>query len=198
MTGAGRSTLADRAAQSFAAYRAGDQDAMASLVELLTPIMWHTARGQGLDAAAAEDVVQTAWLRLYEHAASIADAQSVLKWLVTTTRREAWAVSREGRRTDLVGDQTPDAADRPVAADETPVEAVLRAEQQRTLWRHLRQLPQRCQSLLRVIALAERPDYASLADALGMPVGSIGPTRGRCLAKLRLALEGDPAWVVTA
>jgi hypothetical protein len=53
------------------------------------------------------------------------------------------------------------------------------------------QLPPRCQRLLRVIAFVERPDYQVVSDALGMPVGSIGPTRGRCLAKLRYLLESD-------
>ena len=50
---------------------------------------------------------------------------------------------------------------------------------------------------LAVIAFADRPDYAAIAEALGMPVGSIGPTRGRCLAKLRAALEADPTWVTS-
>ena len=60
--------------------------------------------------------------------------------------------------------------------------------------RHIAALPERCRALLRVIAFADRPDYAELSKALGMPQGSIGPTRGRCLAKLRLALAADPAW----
>ena len=62
------------------------------------------------------------------------------------------------------------------------------------LWAHFQQLPQNCQALLRVIAFADRPDYAAVSESLGMPVGSIGPTRGRCLAKLRTALANDPAW----
>ena len=68
------------------------------------------------------------------------------------------------------------------------VETVIAAEEQGVLWRHVSGLSERCRYLLRVIAFAERPDYAAIADALGMPVGSIGPTRGRCLAKLRVAL----------
>jgi len=62
------------------------------------------------------------------------------------------------------------------------------------LWRHVAELPERCRALLRVVAFAAKPDYAQIARALGMPVGSIGPTRGRCLAKLRLALAADPRW----
>ena len=196
MTGASTS-LADRAAAAFAAYQSGDEAAMSDLVGMLTPLLWHTARSQGLDAGSAEDVVQTAWLRLYEHAASISDPQAVLKWVVTTTRREAWAVSRAGRRADLVAEPTVD-LDRATAPSDAPDATLLRGETQRTLWQHLKGLPERCQALLRVVAVADRPDYAAIAEALGMPIGSIGPTRGRCLAKLRAALEADPRWGMTA
>ena len=65
------------------------------------------------------------------------------------------------------------------------------------LWTHVQDLSERCRRLLAVIAFADRPDYAAIAEALGMPVGSIGPTRGRCLAKLRAALEADPTWVTS-
>jgi DNA-directed RNA polymerase specialized sigma24 family protein len=86
--------------------------------------------------------------------------------------------------------------DADVVADprETPDERVLQAEGNERLWEHITRLPERCQALLRVIAFADRPDYAEVAAALGMPVGSIGPTRGRCLAKLRAQLANDPAW----
>ena len=65
---------------------------------------------------------------------------------------------------------------------------------QRQLWRHVEKLPDRCRTLLRVIAFADRPDYPELARSLGMPIGSIGPTRGRCLAKLRASLSADARW----
>ena len=64
----------------------------------------------------------------------------------------------------------------------------------RRLWTHIHALSPRCQALLRVIAYSTRPDYATISAALGMPVGSIGPTRGRCLATLRRSLASDPAW----
>ena len=76
----------------------------------------------------------------------------------------------------------------------SPETAVLTDVDDRLVWQHFATLPERCKSLLRAIAFAEKPDYASVALALGMPVGSIGPTRGRCLAKLRLALVADPRW----
>ena len=192
----GTRSLAEEAAAAFTAYRDGDQDAMGTLVDALTTLLWHTARAQGLGAAQAEDVVQNTWLQLLQHAPSITEPAGVLKWLITTTRREAWASARRSRREDVREDLT-DAVGTPSAhADET-VEVVLRSQEQGLLWRHFSELPERCQALLRVIALAERPDYAQVAQALGMPVGSIGPTRGRCLAKLRRALVGDPGWAAS-
>lgn len=68
------------------------------------------------------------------------------------------------------------------------------AEKQRVLWQHVQELTPRCRELLRVIAFSDRADYTQLAQALGMPVGSIGPTRGRCLGKLRTSLTADPRW----
>jgi len=71
-------------------------------------------------------------------------------------------------------------------------EQVILDDQRRVLWVAIGRLSKRCQDLLRIIAFAPRPDYAAVAAALGMPVGSIGPTRGRCLAKLRALLTSGP------
>ena len=84
--------------------------------------------------------------------------------------------------------------DIPAAREAGPEERVIEDERQSRLWGHVQALPERCRQLLGVIAYADKPDYAALAEALGMPVGSIGPTRGRCLAKLRDALGKDVAW----
>lgn len=186
-------TLANRAAAAFADYRSGDERRMADLVELLTPILWHTARAQRLDQSTAEDVIQTAWLRLVHNAGTIAEPQAVLAWLVVTTRREAWRVQRESRRSVAVDFVDTDVVE-PLAHQ--PDRVVELNDSARALWRHIAELPERCQALLRVIAFADQPDYAAVAAALGMPVGSIGPTRGRCLAKLRqrlaAAIKPDP------
>ena len=80
-----------------------------------------------------------------------------------------------------------------LAALDPAAEAMLR-EDQRVLWRAVSSLSERCQALLRIIAFIDRPDYGAVSEALGMPVGSIGPTRGRCLAKLRGQLAADPTW----
>ncbi|HEV2930185.1 MAG TPA: sigma-70 family RNA polymerase sigma factor [Propionibacteriaceae bacterium] len=185
-------SLATRAGRLFSRYRAGDEDQMAELVKILTPILWHTARASRLDTAAAEDVLQTVWLTLVRKADTITEPRAVLQWMVVTTKREAWRVARTQARVrpeDLE-------ADGALRSDDTESveDAVLRATSDNRLWQHVEGLPERCRALLRVIAFADRPDYAELAQALGMPQGSIGPTRGRCLAKLRLALAQDPTW----
>lgn len=185
--------LADRATAEFRAYQEGDEAALLRLVALLNPLLWHVARGCGLDADAAEDVVQETWVALWKGAERIHSPQAVLQWLLVTTRRRALTVAARTRRQ---AEPTDAAQLLETRADESPgpEEEALGRDGGQVLWRHYGALSQRCQALLRVIAQGGRPDYATLAAALGMPVGSIGPTRGRCLAKLRVALESDPRW----
>ena len=185
-------SLAARAGRLFSLYRAGDEARMAELVKILTPILWHTARAARLDSATAEDVLQTAWFTLVRKADTITEPLAVLQWMVVTTKREAWRVARTQARTRP--EDLEDVGALNSEATESVEEAVLRGTNEHRLWQHIEGLPERCRALLRVIAFADRPDYAELAQALGMPQGSIGPTRGRCLAKLRLALAQDPTW----
>jgi len=184
--------LAPRAAALFGAYRDGDRASMGELVALLTPILWHTVRAQRVQRDLAEDVLQTVWLALVRNTGSIADPQAVLQWLIVSARRESWRVVRREDRMEP-REIEPDEVRSPMT--ELPEEIAVRQETDTRLWRHIDRLPERCRTLLRVIAFAERPDYAAVAEALGMPIGSVGPTRGRCLAKLRLQLSNDPEWV---
>lgn len=184
-------TLSARAALHFSAYRDGDPQAMGALVAAVSPILWHTARAARLDSATAEDVVQTTWLALLRHAESISSPAAVLQWLVVTARREAWRISRAQTRTRPQEDTGIDVA---APVHESPESLMLQGIGDDVLWKHLATLPERCQQLLRVIAFADKPDYSQLAVSLGMPVGSIGPTRGRCIAKLRAKLAADTEW----
>lgn len=186
----GTGGLVDRAAAAFTAYQDGDRQQMGVLVDLLTPLLWHTVRGQGLSGPRAEDAVQTAWLRLVEHAESISSPRAVVAWLITTVRRESWRSAKTAGREVGEVDSLPE----PMSVEPSPEDAALMRERDVLLWRHLATLGERCQHLLRVIAFAERPDYATIAETLGMPVGSIGPTRGRCLERLRRSLATDPEW----
>ena len=184
-------TLAARAGILFAGFRDGDQSKMGELVALLTPIMWHTVRAQNLGRDSAEDVIQSAWLALVRSADTISDPRAVLQWLIVTVRREAWRVAKIDNRAEPQDFESDDLI---APGDAAPESTVVRASVDDALWTHIAKLPQRCRELLRVIAFADRPDYVALANALGMPVGSIGPTRGRCLGKLRAQLSADPHW----
>ena len=192
MSSAGeRTERAARLADRLRRAQAGDHDALAEAVRELNPLLWHVARAQGLPAEDAADVVQTAWLELVKRLDQIHSHEALTAWLVTVTRREAWHVrSRLRRRGEEAADVIEDVPD---AGPDVP-DALADHERQRVLWRHLSRLSERCRTLLRIIAFVDRPDYAVVAEALDMPRGSIGPTRGRCLAKLREMLLADPAW----
>ena len=175
----------ETSAQHFQRWRDGDQGAMDDLVQLLSPVLWQVVRACGLDRETSEDVVQTTWLALVRSADGIAEARAVSGWLCTTARREAWRVAKQGTRQAPEAD---DILDRHLPEEPAPEQQVVLDDENARLWNCLKQLPERCQRLLRIVAATPRPDYTVLARDLGMPVGSIGPTRGRCLEKLRIQL----------
>ncbi len=174
------------AAASFDAWRSGDKAAMDDLVRSMTPVLWHVVRAYGLSQAAAEDVIQNTWLALVRNAHQVAESAAVGGWLLTTARRTAWrAKSGDGKATPT------DDADLAYRLPSAPSAEAISVEDlgARDLWDLVHQLDERCQRLLRVVAFDDRPDYAGLAGELGMPIGSIGPTRRRCLDKLKSALQ---------
>jgi RNA polymerase sigma factor (sigma-70 family) len=183
--------LGTRAGKAFAAYLDGDRERLSELVDLVTPVLWNAARSQGAAAPVCEDAIQTAFLQLVDRADSIKEPAAVLGWLVVVVKREVWRLCRGSRR-EIGVDEVPEAP----AQQLDPESQSILSERQRILWQHISTLTPRCQELLRVIAFADRPDYAAIAQSLGMPVGSIGPTRGRCLQKLRTTLGSDPGWAV--
>ncbi len=185
-------SLATRAGRLFAEYRTGSDASMGALVQLLTPILWHTVRTTRLDKVSAEDVLQNVWLALVRKADSITEPQAVLQWMIISTKREAWHACRDQARVlpqDMEADRQAKSDAHPSAEDDA-----IGSHAEAMLWAHITALPERCRTLLRVIAFADRPDYAQLSEALGMPPGSIGPTRGRCLAKLRISLAEDSSF----
>jgi RNA polymerase sigma factor (sigma-70 family) len=187
-------TGADRAARVGACLeraRDGETAALSEVVRELNPLLWHVARTEGLTAEEAADVVQTTWLELLRRLHDIRSPRALTSWLITATRREAWRVRELSRRHAPDGaaqlDSTPDPGP-------SPGEQLLSDERDQALWRHFQRLPERCRTLLSIVAHIARPDYSAVAKALGMPIGSIGPTRGRCLAKLRAMLLADSGW----
>lgn len=180
-----------RLARCLERARNGELSALDEVVQELNPLLWHVTRAQSLTVDQAADVIQTTWLALLRRLHEIRVPQALAAWLVVTARREAWRVRNPSRQPPLEGtdilESTPDRGPE-------PHERLLSDERDRILWRHFRRLSDRCRQLLRIVAMVERPDYSVVAEALEMPRGSIGPTRGRCLAKLREMLLADPAW----
>ncbi|TVT19308.1 sigma-70 family RNA polymerase sigma factor [Amycolatopsis rhizosphaerae] len=174
------------------AAREGNRQALNRLVSELTPLVWNVARGHGLDAHTAEDVVQTVWLALFSHLDQLREPRALAGWLVTTARHEAQRAN--GRKappvplTDEMAESVPSTLPAPEAE-------VLRSERDRRIWQAFGRLPHRCQELLRLTVLAGRAEYRLVAEALQMPRGSIGPNRGRCLKTMRemLDFEGGSA-----
>ena len=170
---------------------AGDADSWNQIVADYGRLVWSVARGFRLSVADAADVSQTTWLRLVENLDRIQNPEQLAGWLATTARRESLRVIRKAQR------KIPDSeeAEENVsffsdAEDDGDPQAALVAEQDRSdLWQAFDTLSERCRNLLRVVAVTPLESYAAVAEALGMRVGSIGPTRSRCLEHLKRALK---------
>jgi RNA polymerase sigma factor (sigma-70 family) len=168
--------------------RAGDAGAWRALVDRYSPMLWNIARGFRLDHATCADVVQTTWVALAENLHSVREPDAVGGWLASTARRAALREVCRRKRVDLWGEFTDrDMVDPAPAPDEW---AATRDRDDR-LRRAFRRLPERDQRLLTLLWAAPPRPYAEIAEILGIPIGSIGPTRARALARLRAELVGE-------
>jgi RNA polymerase sigma factor (sigma-70 family) len=176
-------TLVRRAAE-------GDEAAWTALVGRYAGLVWAVARAHRLDAEAAADVSQTVWLRLVEHLDRIREPDRIAGWLAATAKNECLRVSYRAGRTVAVDADHLDIRVPDVSGDD--LEA---AERHRSLWEAIDRLPGRCHALVRLLLADPPPSYEMVAEILDMPIGSIGPTRGRCLGRLRedLAASGITA-----
>jgi RNA polymerase sigma factor (sigma-70 family) len=168
----------------------GDQAAWTELVQRFQGLVWATARAYRLSQADAADVAQTTWLRLVENLDRIREPERLGAWLATTARRECLRHIRLHAREPLT-----DEIDAFESPDGEPLElALLTTERDTALWRAFEQLGERCRQLLRLLVSSDEPSYEAIGAALGMPIGAIGPTRMRCLEKLRTLVARDPAF----
>jgi RNA polymerase sigma factor (sigma-70 family) len=164
----------------------GDQASWNRLVEGFSGLLWAICRTQRLSTADSADVIQLTWLRLLERIGSIQDPARLGGWLATTCRRECLAVHRRAARVVPVDDE---GYFEGLAADAAPDRPILIAERDAELWAAFEQLGERCQLVLRAEAAEGSPSYQAVAVALGIPAGSLGPTRARCLKHLRQLLD---------
>ena len=168
--------------------RKGDTDAWDALVERFAPLIWSICRRYSLGHADADDVGQYVWLQLLEHLEAVHDPAALPGWLATTTQRECIRVLRAARNQQPLGyelevESIPD--------DQTGMaeQELLRAERHAALREAFTRLPPSCQRLIAMLLQDPPVPYAEISARLGIPLGSIGPSRGRCVAKLRR----DPA-----
>jgi RNA polymerase sigma factor (sigma-70 family) len=180
--GARRRTVADARAieRGVTAATAGDMTALSSLIDRFGARIRAVARRHRLGVHDVEDVMQTTWLRLLEHGDSIRDPLAVGAWLETTARRECLRVLTSTTRERPTGDVLLEEPAPPVDEQE-----LVAAERRAALVTALEKLPGKQRRLLSMLLVEPAPSYVNISRALDMPIGSIGPTRARSLARLR-------------
>jgi RNA polymerase sigma factor (sigma-70 family) len=160
----------------------GDPLAWAEIVRRHTPAVLARVRQFRLTPDQAEDVAQTVWLNLVEHLDRLREPQALPGWVATTARHECIRVTNAGRRTTPVD---PQGGRLDGATDGELDDDLLRAEREQALRDGLAELPAHQRDLLLLLSVDPPLSYTEISERLGIPVGSIGPTRGRGLAKLR-------------
>ncbi|MGF1597219.1 MAG: RNA polymerase sigma factor [Acidimicrobiales bacterium] len=163
------------------AARDGDEGAWNELVARFAGLVWHVIRGFRLPDAVGEDVYQTTWLRLAEHLDRIRQPDSLGGWLASTARNECLRTVRVGGREKLRDDFEIDLVDHDARVDQGAMDEA----RDEVLWRAFGSLSEACQRLLRLLIADPPLSYERVSELLGMSIGSIGPTRARCLDKLR-------------
>jgi RNA polymerase sigma factor (sigma-70 family) len=166
---------------------AGDMKAWEQLVEQYARLLWSITGEFKLIESDAADVVQTTWLRLLEHIHQIHYPDRVGSWLASTVRNECLR-SVAARKRIVLSDAEVDLVD--TAADAPEVdERLLANERAQTVRDAMSRLPRQSQRLLELLMADPPTSYTEISDELGIPIGSIGPTRGRCLARLRVLMQ---------
>jgi RNA polymerase sigma factor (sigma-70 family) len=159
----------------------GDQPAWKELVSRYHRLVYSVADAYCPLEEDAADVFQQVWMQCYMHLSDLRDTEALPAWLITVTRRCAFAVIKARRPSEPLDEELPDLSYR-----------LAMVENEHVIEQALEQLPDRCRDLVRLLYFAvEEPSYVEIAGKLGMPVASIGPNRARCLEKLRKFIAGN-------
>ena len=167
----------------------GDRQAWERLVDQYARLIWSITADFRLAESDAADVAQTTWLRLLEHIDRIQYPDRVGSWLAATARNECLRSLAARKRVVLAQDE--EVLTSVVASVPEVDERILADERDQVVRDALSRLPGRWQRLLELLMSDPPASYAEISDQLGVPVGSIGPTRGRCLAQLRVLLQAS-------
>ena len=164
---------------------AGNQGAWNDLVDRFGQMVWSVARSFRLDEATAKDVAQTVWMKLIENADRLDDPEKLPGWLATTTRREAIRISKMRDR------MIPTEFEYDVEDEAPSLETLLvEKEEHQLVLLAFRKLSEGCQQLLRLLTVEPALSYEEISEATGRPIGSLGPTRSRCIERLKTAMVG--------
>lgn len=172
-------------ASLVSAARSGDNLAWSRLVGRFDQMLRSVARSYRLSPQDVDDAVQATWVQLYEHIDRVRDTSAVAAWLATTVRRQSLHILQRRVREHLTDEPERIEAATGCAPDAT----LLEGERRLVLTRALSTLPERQRKLMTLIASETTPDYKQIGAKLGMPVGSIGPTRARSMARLQQHTE---------
>lgn len=169
----------------------GDAQAWKQLVDGHTGLVWSIIRGFRFDNETSKDVFQTVWLRLAEHLDRIREPAKLAGWLGQTARNECVGIVRQRSRIvvtdDVSGHGQPIDGSIPVFPQ--PGEQLERDEHRQAVAIAFERLSERCQQLLRLLVVDPPSSYEEISELLELPIGSIGPTRARCLEAMRSAPE---------
>lgn len=168
----------------------GDSRAWDSIVGDYAQMVEGVARGSGLRAADVGDAVQITWLRLLENVDRIEHPERLGGWLATTARRECLRLALRNQRAAPLTSREGELAEQ-LSQDPELVEQLLALERESAVRAALAKLPAACQALMKLLMDDPPLSYAEISAQLGIPIGSIGPTRGRCLRKLALLLAAE-------
>ncbi|MEU6408364.1 sigma-70 family RNA polymerase sigma factor [Microbispora sp. NPDC046933] len=161
--------------------REGDAAAWDAIVERYAPLVWGVCGRYGVTGSDADDVAGGVWLRLVERLGTLHEPAALPGWLARTTQRQCLQLLRARKRQVPVDEPEPD-----VRGNEDGVDgAILAAERRHALRTAFAELPAQCRELLSMLFAESPASYAEISTALGVPVGAIGPNRGRCLDRLR-------------
>jgi len=164
----------------------GNGAAWDELIVRFSPMVASISRAYGLNAPDTDDLCQTVWLRLVEGIGTIRDPERVGAWLAAVTRHESVRHARRARQETPVADT---GVDETPSSDRDTDEGILAAERARAVWAAIDRLPPRTRDLMRHLLADPSPCYGEVAERLGIPVNSVGPTRRRALHALGHSAE---------
>jgi RNA polymerase sigma factor (sigma-70 family) len=175
-------------AELFNRIRQGDQVAWGELVARCSPMLWRVARSFRFDEAACADIVQATWLALAERGCTVREPRAVRAWLARTAH---FACLHEVRRRRRLVPRDDAAQAEVIDLRAGPDQSAIESDRDARLWRAIGRLADRDRLLLSLLTAEPAISYLEIATVMGMPVGSIGPTRARCLIRLRRELERE-------